>query len=903
MKFMVNGNEVSVDDGGSRNLLSVLRDQLHLTGTKNGCGKGDCGACTVLVDGEPVRSCVLPVRKAEGRRIVTIEGIGTPGRLHPLQAAFLKCGAVQCGFCTPGVILRAKALLDKNPSPSAADIKAALENHLCRCTGYQPIIEGIQLAARTLRGESSIELKTKGEGPAVGSNVIGIDSIQKVTGTARFAADLFLEGMLVAGVVRSPYHHALILDIDVSEAARMDGVEAIVTAKDIPGVNRTGTTSLKDQPILAEEKVRHLGEPIVAIAARDETVLKRAKEKVRVRFKELKPVFSPARAIEEGDTVHGSGNLLYNRETVRGDAAKGFGESAYVVEKEFSTGLVEHAYLEPEAGVAYRKDGKIYMYTGGQDSHFYQNELSRILGIERTEIQKLHIVQAPTGGGFGGKIDISVQGVLALLASRTDKPVKYVYSREESFLASTKRHPFVIDVKLGAGRDGRLKALHVQILVDTGAYASWGRSVLTRASVHATGPYEIPHVLVEGRVVYTNNPVCGAFRGFGVPQVTFAVESAMDLLANEIHMDPLEFRMLNAFREGSVTGCGQVLKKSVGILKCLEAVRPYYLEEKARVEASRRNGGTKKLGVGLADMWFGIGYTGMPNPSAGTLELKRSGRFQVYTGACDIGQGSNTVLWQIAAQSLGVSLEAVEVCSGDALLSGNTNMTCASRQTSFAGNALMRCGTAFRETIIKVVSEILEEPYVENIVWDKGAYFSLKRPEKRLTLKEVYRQLRLRNFPTKVSGVFIPEIQKLDDQGQGIPFSSYAFATHVAVVEVDESDRSIRVLKVIAAHDVGKAINPVKVQGQITGGVVMGLGYGLTEEYMTGETRNYKNYLIPTIKDMPEITPIIVEDTDPFGPFGAKGLGEPAMIPTAPAIANAVFDAIGTRPCRLPIKI
>jgi len=905
MRVFVNGKAYEISVEGSCTLLTLLRDRLHLTGTKNGCGKGDCGACTVLVDGKPVRACITPVRKIEGKAIETIEGLGTLRRLHPLQTAFLKSAAVQCGFCTPGMILRAKALLDRNSSPGSEDIKEALATNLCRCTGYQPIVDAVLLAAKALRGEITLDLKSL-EAPGIGSNVVGPDSIEKVRGTAKYGADFYIEGMLIVGVVRSPHHHARILNIDTSQAKKVEGVELVITSKDIPGVNRTGTTSLKDQPVLAEGKVRYLGEPVVAIAARDPRALKQAMGKVNISFEELAPVFSPNDALSEGHVaVHDSGNLVYSREIVHGDVQGGFEECDIIVEEEFSTGLVEHAYIEPEAGIAYKKGDAIYIHTGGQDVHFYQAEIARVLGLKDTEWNRLRIIQVPTGGGFGGKIDLSVQGILALLAAKTDKALKYSYSREESFLSSPKRHPFTVFVKVGAKKNGRLHALRVSLLADTGAYSSWGRGVLNRAAVHATGPYEIPHVFVEGRLVYTNNPVSGAFRGFGVPQATFAIESALDILAERLKIDPFRLREINVIKEGSVTATGQRLERSIGIGKCMAAVAPYYHKERAKVKKTPFNesGPVTKLGIGVANMWFGIGYTGMPNPADATVELRRNGKFCVYTGACDIGQGSNTVLWQIAAEALAVPLENVHFVSGDTRLTSNTNITCASRQTHFSGNAIKNCAATMREMIIKLVSELFGEMYVEDIFWENGAYRTRKDPGRKLSLKEVYIQLKMRNLPTKISRVFYPDIKKLDEKGQGIPYSSYAFATQLAVVEVNLTDKSIRVLRFVAAHDVGRAINRIKVEGQITGGIVMGMGYALSEEFISGKTNNYRTYKIPTIVESPKITPILVEETDPSGPFGAKGVGEPALVATAPAIANAIFDAVAFRPKRLPINL
>ena len=885
----------------STRLLDCLRDHFHLTGAKNGCGKGDCGACTVLMEGLPIKSCLIPLKKIRGKHIQTIEGLGKEGRLHPLQIAFLEKGAVQCGFCTPGMIMASKSLLDREPHPSEEQIKGALAKNLCRCTGYQPIIEAVQMAAQMLPEYEIAQdpLALPGTG-AVGKNILNRQAQEKVLGRAKFGADYSLEGMLVVGVVRSPHPYAEIVQIDLSEAEGMEGVEAVATSKDLQGTNRVGATKLKDQPILADKKVRHQGEPIVAVAARSTEVLKEALKKVKISFNLLEPIFSPQEALRasENNPIHSGGNLLYSRKIERGNLEQGFRASEIIVEDQFATAFVEHAYIEPEAGMAYKEGQVITIVCSTQDAHFCQTEISRALGMDQ---DKLRVLQATTGGGFGGKIDLSIQGILAVLATKTDKPLKYVYTREESFLGSPKRHPFEISLKIGATRDGHLQAVQIIILADTGAYSSWGRAVLVRGMVHATGPYQIPNVKIVGQLVYTNNPVCGAFRGFGVPQVTFALESALDMLAEKLDMDPFDIRMINAFQEGSITATGQILGKSVGVKSTLKNIKEYYWDERQKCQkVNRDNSDKKRIGVGLANMWFGVGYTGMFNPSEAVVGLKEDGRFYVYSGACDIGQGSDMVLWQIAAESLGVSLGQVILVTGDTACTPNTNITCASRQTSFSGKAIEKACVELRLILLKLVSELTEVD-MEEVIWDGQGY---QAGEKRISLPEIYRILKARNRPTKLGSVFVPEIKKLDEEGQGIPYTSYAFATHVAVVEVDLSTQTAKVLKIYAAHDVGKAINPRNVVGQITGGAVMGIGYALLEEYLPGITKNFKDYKIPGILDVPgKIIPIIVEEFDPLGPYGAKGLGEPAMIPTAPAIANAIYQAVGLRARHLPIKI
>lgn len=904
LSFILNGNPVQVEIDASEMLLEVIRRKIGLVGTKQGCGRGDCGACTVIVDQAVINACIYPAMRVQGRKLITIEGIGTLENPHPIQTAFVDVGAVQCGYCIPGMVISAKCLLDKNPSPSMDEIKLALSGNLCRCTGYTKIIEGVQRAAELLKGKTFIREE---KGNPVGLRMGRLEGIEKAIGLTKYGADLTRKGILSVRVLRSPYPHARIKGIDTSEAERFAGVVGVVTAKDIPGRNLVGTTpAFKDQPILVGDKTRYVGDPIAAVAAISEEIAEEALGKIEVDYEILEPTLDPHLGLEEQSPKvhedHKDGNLLYLRKILKGDVEKAFMASDVSVEGTFTSPFIEHAYIEPEAGIAYLdEEGRIVVHSSGQDAHYYQEEISKLLAIP---IDKIRVIQAPTGGAFGGKIDISVQGVLALLAYKFRKPMKWVYSREESFLASGKRHPYHIQCRAGATKDGKLTAIDYDVVSDSGSYCSWGRAVMTRAGVHCTGPYYFPNVRYIGKLVYTNNPYGTAMRGFGVPQITMAIEAHMDALAEKLRIDPLIFRIQNALEPGLELATGRGLTASVGIKACFKALEAFYNKEKQSIreinEKRIKESSPKRRGIGVSGMWFGIGYTGMPNPAGARVELEKNGKIVVYTGACDVGQGSTTTLAQISASEFGVPLKWIEIVSGDTAFTSNTNITCASRQTYISGNAVKMATGNLKKVVIDVAAKILGDK-TNNIEIGDGFLYSEQFPDKRLLLKEVYFFFKREGIPTVYDAFFDPCVVKLDENGQGFPYSTYAFGAHVAVVEVNEETGETKVLKVGAAHDVGRAINPLSLEGQIQGGILMGLGYALQEEFIPGLTKNFKSYAIPTIWDMPEIIHVIVEDPEPTGPFGAKGIGEPVLIPTAPAIVNAVYNATGVRIFDLPL--
>jgi len=548
-------------------LLDAFRDHLGLTGAKRGCGKGECGACTVLLDGLPIMSCIYPAIKAEGRSILTIEGLGDPPKIHPLQKQFIERGAVQCGFCTPGLILSSKALLDKNPQPSEYEIRLAISGNLCRCTGYTKVVEAIEASADELMGKVAAIDRQEPKTGSIGRSVIRVDGIPKVTGKAIFTDDISLPDMLFVSVLRSPYPCARIVSIDCSEAKKLSGVKAVLTAKDIPGSNRYGSI-IKDQQYLAEEKVRYVGDPIAVVAAETKELSRQALKKIHVDYKKLPAVFDPEEAMKPGaPKVHEAGNVLHHRKIRKGNIEDGFAKAGIIIEKSFRSQTVEHAYIEPEAAVACMEHGQMVVHCCTQAPHYFRSEIAEML---RFPINKVRIIRATTGGGFGGKGELSAQPYAALCSYMTGHPVKYVFTREESIMTTTKRHAFNLYYKLGATREGKLIAAQVVIIGNGGAYASLGPAVLTRSATMAIGPYDCPNVHVDAYEIYTNYPIGGAMRGFGAPQMAPCHEAIMDEIARQCGLSPIEIRRRNMLRPGSTTVTNQTLEYGIGALKTLE---------------------------------------------------------------------------------------------------------------------------------------------------------------------------------------------------------------------------------------------------------------------------------------------------------------------------------------------
>ncbi len=908
LKCRVNGREIEVDIQPGEMLSDVLRNRLGLTGTKIGCGEAECGACTVLVDGEPIVSCIYPAARAANREIITIEGLASPEGLHPLQKAFVETGAVQCGFCIPGQIMTAYALLQKNPTPAESDVRAALKDTLCRCAGYPAILHAVQSASRVLQGEPPNGVPIPRSGDAhdiVGSLLPRPDSVEKVTGIARFTDDYQYPHMLVGKVFRAGVPHAILEAIDVEAARDLPGVVKVITAQDLPGENRHGIV-YRDWPVLVGvgEKVRYVGDALAIVAAEDEGAAAEAIQRIKVTYNTLPVVVDPVVAKSpEAEKVHEQGNLLKHIKVRKGEMKAGWRAAETTLEGTYYTAPTDHAFMEPECSIAIPlDDGRIEVLVGSQIPYADREQVALALGIPQDQVR---IRGALIGGGFGGKEDIAGQIHAALLTQATGRPVKILFDRQESLLVHPKRHGTQIHVRLGSKADGTLIAAETELYGDTGAYASLGDKVMTRATTHSAGPYNVEYVRADCYAMYTNNPPAGAFRGFGVTQSCFAVESCIDDLAQQLSIDPFTIRRMNALQVGHTTNTGQILRESVGLLECLDSV-----EAEIRERVGERDpfhpltpedapGKRRAWGIAAAYKNTGLGG-GAPDKAAAEVELYTDGMVEVRSASADMGQGLVTVLQLIAAQELGASVEQVRVLLSDTDLTPDGGPTTASRQTFVTGNAARHASIVLREAIQSSLSEKLDVA-PEEITFSEGL---AQVNGHQVTLAEAATWMKTEGRdPRALYEYWAPETQPLGTGGD--MHFAYSFAVQAAEVEVDLETGEVEVIEIIAANDVGKAINPLGLQGQIEGGVMMGLGNALTEEFITEEgivfTDRLARYRMPSIAQTPRITSIVVEDPAAEGPYGGKGVGEISSIPTTPAITNAIKHACGVRVRRLPV--
>jgi len=888
----VNGTAVRLVCAPGKRLAHALREDLGLTGTKIGCDAGDCGACTVLVDGRQVCACIMPVAQTEGREVTTVEGLAQSGRLNRLQQAFLKHGAAQCGICTPGMLMAATDLLARDANPDEAAVRDALGGVLCRCTGYRKIIDAV-LAVAT--ADNSVE--SPPAGAAVGSRMARLDGPAKLTGAEKFGADCAPAGALFLRIIRSPHARARFTLGSLDDfRRRFPAVEGIIGAADVPENSFAVFPTPKDQPVLADGHVRFRGEAVLGLIGEESALRAIAEADVPILWQPLPALETPEQALTAtGDWLHDFApeNVLCRGRVVKGDVQSALAASSFTAEGEFRTSHVEHAYIEPEAGYAepFEEGGRtrIRVFACTQTPYMDREEVARVLKLP---LDAVHVVPSAIGGGFGGKLDVSVQPLLAVAAWKMRRPVRMVYTRPESMLSTTKRHPARIRARLGCDSGGRLTAVDFAGDFNTGAYASWGSTVANRVPVHASGPYAVPNVRALTRAVYTHNAIAGAFRGFGVPQACIATEALMDDLALQCGLDRLEFRLRNAIRAGHETATGQTLASSVGLTQCLEALKPAWSEALASVAA--RNGASagtsRRYGAGVACMWYGIGNTVIANPSTMTIGLRKNGRFMLYNGAQEIGQGTYTIMPQIAADALGVPVALVDQIHGDTDQTEDGGKSSASRQTFVSGNAVKFAS----EDLKHKLCELAGAPADARIELDGTTLIARAAgADKRLDLARC--RTDARGDIALGRGTFNPPTVPLDANGQGVPYATYGFAAQIAEVEVDVDLGTVKVLHVHAAHDIGRAVNPTQVEGQIHGGVAQGLGLALMEEYISGRTDNLHDYLIPTIGDIPPITTHLVEDPEPLAPYGAKGVGEPALIATAPAIFGAIRQATGVR--------
>jgi aldehyde oxidoreductase len=905
----VNGRNVQALSPRIARLADVLRDELGLTGTKIGCNVGDCGACTVLLDGRQVCACLTPLGQAEGRNVSTVEGLSRGGKLNALQTAFQKHGAAQCGICTPGMLMAASDLLARRKRPGADEVRDALAGVLCRCTGYQKIIEAVlDVAARpALDAIPAV-------GHAVGARAAKVDGVPKLNGSEKYGADAMPADALWLRVIRSPHHHARfrVGNLD-AVLAGTPGLVRILSSRDVPSNGFGIYPDVKDQPVLAERETRFRGEAVLALVGSREAVESfdsYEAERLGIEYEVLPAVIGLAAAMApDAPRVlpDKPGNLLQDGGVRKGDAAAAFAACAAVAEGRFETAFVEHAYIEPEAGWAQRvgngPTARLEVHVTTQTPYMDRDEMAVVMKLRRDQVR---IVPTACGGGFGGKLDLSVHPLIGLAAWLTGKPVACIYTRGESMASTTKRHPAQVHARFGCDAQGRLLACEVDAEFDTGAYASWGPTVATRVPIHASGPYRVPNVRTRGRGFFTHCHPSGAFRGFGVPQGAIAHEAMMDALADQLGLDRLEFRVRNALRAGDATATGQVLAHSAGLGECLEALRPRWEAAKRETAAfnrgARADGRPLRRGVGIGCMWYGIGNTSLSNPSTMRIGLSAQGALTLYNGATDIGQGSNTIMTQIAADALGLPMGDFRLVMGDTDLTADAGKTSASRQTFVSGRAVELAGLDLRRRLFAAAgapkNEYLDRRYALAL---EGAAIVFRKD--RITHRFALASLTgdARGDVLVGEGTFDPPTLPLDADGQGVPYASYAFAAQIAEVEVDLDLGTTRVLHIVAAHDVGRAINPIQVEGQIQGGTLQGLGLALMEEYLPGRTENLHDYLIPSIGDVPQMDCILVEDPEPLGPYGAKGVGEPGLIPTAPAILGAIENATGVRMHRVPV--
>lgn len=885
--FTLNGTAATWNGPPVTRLAAALRDDLGFTGTKVGCDAGDCGACTVLLDGRQVCACLVAVGQVEGRAVETVEGLaGGDGTLARLQDSFLAHGAAQCGICTPGMLMAARDLLHRKVQPARGDVEDALGGVLCRCTGYTKIVDAVLSAS--LQMAVAVPTVVPGAGAAVGARLSRVDGHAKVTGRDVFGADGMPADALWIRVVRSPYARARFVLGDLEPLRQR--LAAVLTASDVPFNGFGIYPDIKDQPVLADGVVRYRGEAVLALVGERAAVLSIRDDEVPITWTVEPPVTGiDAATAADAPLVQADKpkNLLLDGGVRHGDPASAFAGCAAVAEGVFETAFVEHAYIEPEAGWARRVGDRIEIHVTTQTPYMDRDEIANVMQLRPEAVR---IVPTACGGGFGGKLDLSVQPLVAVAAWRLKRPVACVYTRPESMAATTKRHPARVSAKFGCDAEGKLVACDVSATFDTGAYASWGPTVANRVPVHAMGPYAVPHVRTWGEAFFTNGPPAGAFRGFGVPQAAIAHEAMMDDLADQLGIDRLEFRHRNALRAGDKTATGQVLAHSAGLAQCLEALRPHWHKARDEVAAFNDKGGPRRRGIGVGCMWYGIGNTSMSNPSRMRVGLSPDGTLTLYNGAVDIGQGSNTIMTQIAADALGLPAAQFVLVAGDTDLTADAGKTSASRQTFVSGRAAEGAGRDLRQQILRLANA------------GPDAALSLNGAE--LTVRD---GAEVRTIDLAMTGAlmgegtFDPPTTPLDANGQGIPYATYAFAAQMAEVEVDIELGTVKVLRIVAAHDVGKAINPTLVEGQIEGGIAQGLGLALMEEFLPGRTENLHDYLIPTIGDVPRIECILIEDREPLGPSGAKGVGEPGLVPTAPAILGAVHHATGVRAHRVPL--
>ncbi len=939
ISLMVNGERRQISAPADKTLLDVLRDDLDLTGAKLACDDGECGSCFVLLGDRPVMSCKLAASRATDKEIVTIEGLAgeglagqdkggqAKGVLHPLQEAFLEAGATQCGFCIPGMIMRAEALLRNKPEPSQDEIVKSLSRNLCRCTGYLKIFEAVAYAAELKKGRARSNWADKSKARGIGATVRRKDTPGTVDGTAKYAADLKMAGMLFGQVLRSPHHHARILSIDSAAAAALPGVEAVVTAADIPG-SATMSNCQPQTYLFPSDRTRFLGEGIAAVAAVSPEIAKAALAKIEVVYEPLPAVLGIEEALREEacSLFDAAPNFSPATELHDGDIDGGFAEADVVVEDTFTTSRREHAAMEPEAALAYVDENGILVIKSPLYHPFLQGQQSIAATLD-LPVEKVRIVCPAMGGNFGKRGDALAPTVAGLLSLKTGKPVSVVFGRAESILGSSKTPSTRMTYKIGARKDGRIVALQATVHRNMGGWAPYLSAQTTKGTElcayesiastmsHITGPYEIANVHATLVDVITNGPRTVPLRGTSGNYLPFAIESLIDRLARELDMDPIELRLRNVLDIGSRTHLGQVMRDSVGIKAELEALREPWAAVR---NGAKGNGATPtdepwKRGVGVACGWRNITYVSMPDISAGA-ELMADGKIEVLAGSVEQGQGCTSQFAQIASEAMNLPMDLVVVTIGDTLRAPYPVPTFSSITTLVTGKAVLNAVEALREAMVEVAAELLATPPGDIEVLD-GFAISKGAPGRMVAFAEIGRQFDSRGLARRREGTFVYEGRATDNSlagaarsgpmkatdGDEAPDMVYGFNAAIAELEVNEKTGQVRLLQLVNAADPGTIISPQAVQGQIDGGLSFGIGTALSEAFHPDNPPTLRHYGLPTTRDIaPTVTSINIETPSPRGPFGAKSVAEMCVIAPVPAIVNAIADATGKRLHAIP---
>jgi len=907
LAISINGKKHNIIVGEHEMLSHVIREKAGLTGTKVGCEQGSCGACTVLANGTPVLSCISPALRYENAEITTIEALSVNGELHKLQEKFVEKGAIQCGFCTPGMVMTALDFVQQKPNPSIVQIKEALSGNLCRCTGYKKIIEAVAEYAKEISGQKESERFVKSNTASVGVSRPYIEAGKKVTGSAEYADDIVVKNSLHCKFLRSIHPHALIETIDTEKALKLAGVHYIATGKELPV--KFGVLPIsQDETAMAIEKVRYSGEIVAAVAADTEEIATLACKLIKVKYKPIKAFLKIDESLNdvgENEKIHSYGkfnNNIHKKAELRfGNQQQGIKESDVTSKLSFEFEGISHGFTEPHAATAYWDENGLSIITATQVPHYLHRSLAKVMEVP---LNRVRVIKPYVGGGFGGKSDpFPHEIIISHIARKIGRPVRVRLSREEVFLTNHGRHPSKMTVEMGISKEGLIKALDADIAIDGGAYGSFGVVTSYYNGVLLQAPYKIDNFGFRAFRVYTNKPQCGAMRGHGAVNSRFAVECLIDELAQKINMDPCELRMKN-FLDSNTLTVGQYRITSNGSRESLQRVMNQSGWEKRFGNLQHGHG----LGVGCGFFISGsalpIIWNELPQ-SVVHLKVDFDGRIVISSGASDIGQGSDTMLAIIVGEVLGIDMDRIFVLSADTLLTPVDLGSYSSRVTFMAGNAAKDAAENLKKEIIAAIVNSKEIDSKE-LNFSEGKVFSNDKTVD-LTWNEAIEVLTAKRGAVSVSGKYISPKLGGDFKGAGAGLSpSYSFGACIAEVSVDKDTGYVKVLNIWGAHDCGKAINPLAVEGQLEGSWHMGMGQAMTEQmkYFNGllVNNNFLDYKIPTSLDTPDIHTNIIETIDPEGPFGAKECGEGAIHPVIPAIANAVYNATGVRITKLPIN-